>query len=410
MNQNSSHRLPAALLPSAIEEKLAQISRRQSAICILRSIAIGASVLIATMIVAMLLDWQLTLFDTGVRTMLTVTALLLAASALLVTAAPLLRSALTQVHAATDADAIVPQLEERWQTVVTMSARGHRSSSPAAMSMLRQVTSEAVAMGRIVQPGRVAHPKALLPSIKALASCSLVLAGFLALDWPSTSVLLRRFWSPMSDVSATRLQCTTGDIVVPRGESVDLVAELSGMPRPAATLQIIRPDAAREEMKREDMIISPQADRPTAFVRRLRVDESFQYRLRAGDGQTNWHSVTVVEFPTLAEVQFTVIPPTYLNRPNYEKNVIPGRVKVMQGSTLQLQVRPKSPLERLELTLAFDVEEKGKDAATRQVRSLTANEDGKYRFAMTVMESLSLSLQMWNSHGLTNEDRHECRI
>lgn len=409
MNQNSSHRVPAALLPSAIEEKLAQISRRQSAICIVRSIAIGTSVLIASMIMAMLLDWQLTLFDTGFRTTITVAALLLSASALLATAVPPLKSALMQVHAATDADAEIPQLEERWQTVVTMSAPGRQASSPKETAMLRQVVSEAVAMGRIVQPGRIAHPRALLPSIKSLAFCSLVLAGFLALDWQFTSVLLRRFWSPMSDISATRLHSATGDVVVPRGESVDLVAELSGRPRPVATLQILRPDGAQQEMKQEDMKIAPQADRPAAFVHSLRVEDSFQYRLRAGDGQTNWHTVTAVEFPTLAEVRFTVVPPAYLKRPIYEKNVIPGRVKVMQGSTLQLQMRPKSALERLELTLTFDGEAPGKDSAT-EVRSLTGADDGTYRFEMTVMESLGLSLQLWNSHGLTNEDRPECRI
>ena len=86
-----------------------------------------------------------------------------------------------------------------------------------------------------------------------------MLAGFLALDWRSTSVLLRRFWSPMSDISATRLHSATGDIVVPRGETVDLVAELSGRTRPLATLQILRPDGARADMK-----IAPPTDRPTA--------------------------------------------------------------------------------------------------------------------------------------------------
>ena len=159
MNQHMSHRgSSAALLPSAMEQKLAQISRRQATICVLRSIAIGASVLIAAMVVAMLIDWQWTLFDTGIRAALTITAVLLAAAALLATGVPPLRSVLKRLHAATDADAEIPQLEERWQTVVTMSASNRRQTSPMATAMLRQVTSEAVAIGRIVQPGQVAHP------------------------------------------------------------------------------------------------------------------------------------------------------------------------------------------------------------------------------------------------------------
>src|SRR5258708_3457802 len=177
------------------------------------------------MILAMTLDWQMPLFDAGMRTTLTIAALLLAAAAFLATGIPPLRSALTQARAATDADAVVPQLEERWQTVVTMSSAGHHSSSPTALSMLRQVVSAAV-----------------------------------------------------------------------------------------ATLQIIRPDAAQEELKQEDLKIPSQADRPAAFVQRLHAEESFQYRVRAGDGQTKWHSVTVVEFPALADVRFTIVPPAYLNR------------------------------------------------------------------------------------------------
>src|SRR6185436_20510233 len=97
-----------------------------------------------------------------------------------------------------------PQLEERWQTVVGATNSGRQTSS-TAKAMLQQVTSEAVAIGRIVQPRRVAGPGSLYTALKALAACTLMLLGFLAINWPQTSILLCRFFLPAADISATTL-------------------------------------------------------------------------------------------------------------------------------------------------------------------------------------------------------------
>ena len=219
-----SQTMPTGFLPSAMEEKLAQISRRQAVISVLRAIAIGAAVLFATMVVAMLIDWQLTLFNTGVRTALTITSLLLSIGAVLITAVPSLAASLKRIQAAMNADAEIPQLEERWQTVVTLANSGRQSASPTAKAMLQQVTSEAVAIGRIVQARQVADPASLMTALKVMAACALTLVGFLAIDWPQTSILLRRFCAPAANISATSLDCPSGDRSIARGEFVDLVA------------------------------------------------------------------------------------------------------------------------------------------------------------------------------------------
>lgn len=400
-----SQTMPTAFLPSSMEEKLTQISRRQAVISVLRAVAIGASVLFASMVVAMLIDWQLTLFSTGVRTALTITSLVLSVGAVMITGLPSLAAALKRVQAAMNADAEISQLEERWQTVVTVASSGRQPTSSTAKAMLQQVTSEAVAIGRVVQPSRVADPASLNTAVKGLAVCALSLAGFLAIDWRQTSILLRRFCAPTANISATSLDCPTGDISIARGEFVDLTAEMQGLHRKSAILTIGRPDS-----KPETVELAVDKMNPDRFVHRMQVDETFQYRVRAGDGQTAWYTVTVVDYPTLAEVRFTVIAPAYLNRPNVEKAIIPGRLKVMQGSLLQLQMRPKEPLQRLELTITPEVESQEKSPAKAQVFTLTADANGWYQFNTQLLENLSLTPQLWNSHGLTNEDRSVCRI
>lgn len=400
-----SQAMPTAFLPTTMEEKLAQISRRQAVIAVLRAVAIGISVLLASMVIAMLIDWQLTLFSTVVRTFLSVTSLALTVSAALLAGVPSLAAALKRVQAAISADAEIPQLEERWQTVVTVANSDHAPGTPTAKAMLQQVTSEAVAIGRNVQPQRVAHPASLKATAIGLVVCASAFFGFLAIDWPQTSVLLRRFVAPASNISATSLDCVSGDMTVPRGEYVDLVSEMSGLQRKTATLTVDRP-----EIKPEAVQLTADPKRATRFSHRIQVNESFRYRVRAGDAQTAWHVVTVVDYPALAEVRLAIIAPAYLKRPNVEKTVIPARLKVMQGSVLQLQMRPKQPLERLELTIASEVEPQKGASGSEQLYTLTADVDGWYRFNIQLNENLSISPRFWNSHGLANEDRTVCHI
>lgn len=400
-----SQSMPRGFLPSAMAEKLAEISRRQAVISVLRAIAIGASVLFAAMVVAMLIDWQLAVFSTGLRTTLTVTSLLLSVAAALIAGIPSLAASLKQSQAAINADAEIPQLEERWQTVVAVTHSERQPASSTAKAMLQQVTSEAVAIGRIVLPRHVVDLESLKTAVKLLAVCTVVLVGFLAINWPQSSILVRRFFAPTANISATSLSCPTGNVIVARGEYVELVTEMKGLRRNSAILTIAQSDSRPEFVE-----LAIDKKRVDNFVHRMQVERSFQYRVRAGDGQTGWHTVTVVDYPSLAEVRFTIIAPAYLNRPNVEKTIIPSRLKVMQGSLLQLQMRPKEPLQSLELTVAPDAIPDEHPTPKPQIYSLAAEKDGWYRFNTQLTESLSISPQLWDSHGFTNENRTVCRI
>ena len=119
----------SSALPSVIEEKLRSIRWRQSLLAGLRAIAIGASVLIAAMVVAMIADWTFTLFNTGVRTALTTISLILAVVALLATGLSPLIAAFRRTDAAMHADDEVPQLEERWTTVATFATSEHQPTT-----------------------------------------------------------------------------------------------------------------------------------------------------------------------------------------------------------------------------------------------------------------------------------------
>lgn len=399
----SSLNLPF-LLPSAMEQKLRQIRRRLTLLAALRAIAWGAAALIISMLMAMIADWWFTLFEPGLRTALTAGSLLAAAVVLIAAGVPSLITAWRWTQAAASADSEVPQLEERWTTVTLCAISGRQPTTPTAKAMLEQVTSEAVAIERLVQPGRVARPASSRPAALALTGSLVVMAGFLALDWPQTSVLLRRFWSPWAPITATQLRSLTGDQTIPRGQSLELVTQLAGVARHTATLEIA---TGKEIVDR--FLLRPDPHDPSTFVHRLNVQDSFRYRVHAGDDRTDWHTVTAIDFPSLAEVQWVVTPPDYVNRPPYEKTLIPSRVKVIEGSRLELRMKPSETLTRLELVLTMEPAG-SEQPPVPQVVALKPAADGWYQFHTQLLHDMTLAPTLLNRHGLASEEKHLCRI
>lgn len=396
----------SSALPSAMEQKLRQIRWRQSLLASVRAIAIAVSVLIVAMVVAMTLDWSFTLFSTGVRTGMTIGSVTLAIAALIAVGVPPLLAALRISHAASNADDEVPQLEERWTTVTSFANSEHQPTSKTGKAMLQQVTSEAVAMGRLVRPTQVARPTAIRPAVVMLGACGLVLAAFLAINWAQTSVLMQRFWSPATNITATQLTSLTGDVEIPRAESIDLVTELSGLPRETATLELATGDEFVDSFE-----LTPDETQANAFIHQLTADEPFRYRVVAGDGQTPWHTVGVIDHPSLGEVRLTVTAPKYVDRAKYEKSLIPSRVRVIQGSRLELLMKPVEALERLELALTMEgADDDSDDGPTKTVVILEPDAEGWYRFETQLIEDVAFQPTLFNSHGLTNEERHRCRI
>lgn len=393
-------------LPSAMEQKLRQIRWRQTLLALIRALAIAASVLLVAMMLAMIVDWSFTLFSTGIRTALTGTAVVLAGLSLAFSGSRPLRDALRITHAASSADGEIPQLEERWTTVTSFARSKYQPASTTGRAMLQQVTSEAVAMGRLVQPTQVARPTALRPAVLMLCSCGLVLAAFLAINWPQTSILLQRFWSPSASITATQLVSRTGNVEVPRGEPLDLVTELSGVPRSTAVLELTTGD---EFVDRFELV--PDEHQANLFTHQLTADEPFRYRVLSGDGQTPWHTVNVIDHPSLSEVQLTITAPEYVNRPVYEKSLIPTRIRVIQGSRLKLLMKPAGPLKRLDLALTLETDSNSpEDGFEATTLSLEPDAAGWYRFETQLVDNLSFQPMLLNAHGLTNDDALRCRI
>ena len=416
-----------SVFPSVMRAKLRSVRWRQAGLSAARAIAIGAAVLLTGMIVSMIIDWAITLFDTRVRILLTTSTLLLGMATLLVTGMQPIIAAFGWTRAAGCVDARIPVLQERWRTVASFAESRHQPTNPIARAMLQLVTSEAVAMNTLVKPGQVVQSVNLRrPTIGLVIAC-MALIGFMLINLPQTSVLLQRFWFPTLNISATQLESVTGDIVVPRGQSIEIVTRMSGLQRSSAIMAMTM---EKQITDADDIELKPVADQPGLLSAAVDVDESFKYRVQAGDGRTQWHSVTAIDYPTLSDIRLTVTPPEYVDEPATEKTLIPGRIRAVQGSQFDLAMKPAQKLRTLTLMLtlpapviegdaaiidaaATGTTETGITAEPKTVQRrmlLTCGDDGWYHFETQLTESFSLSPLLVSTHGLTNENPRVCRI
>ncbi len=385
------------VLPTPIETTLWQIRRRALGLAVCRGAAISIGTLLLAMTLAMIVDWSWGVHQISIRVGLTLTALVGTAWLSLWVASPAVRRAWQRQQAASGAEMVWPQLEERWTTIVCLAETSRRPIDPVTQAMQRQVASEALAIGRQVRPARVASPAALQPAGLFLLLSLGIFGGFLAIDSAQTSILLRRFWSPFSTITATRWHQVTGDLAVPRGEKVTLALNITGVLRSTAELQIDR--GAGIETRRLRTI----TDDPTAFQQRLPVDGTFRYRWLVGDTRTAWYEVRALEYPALAELEFVIIPPEYSQRPRVQRSTLPPRMSALQGSQLLVRMRPLSPLQRLDLIMTPTV--KTEPPAPSQSATLTPDRTGWYSTEMVLMQPLTLEFQLLSPDGLSYPER-----
>lgn len=387
-------------LPAVMQNKLQSVRWRQALFAFGRAAAIAATVLISGMVAAMAVDWWFTIFSTTVRTVLTSVTVVAGVVALLFSGMKPLIAAFRWNRAASNVDGKIPQLEERWTTVAHFANSKLPPESQTARAMLQQVTTEAVVMGALVKPATVVRPDFVKPAATALGVSVLVFALFMVANWGQTSVLLRRFWAPTADITATQLNSVSQDQTVPRGHALDLVTRMTGLLRNSATILVDIDEFGMEEIE-----LLAEENSPDTFICRLDVDESFRYRVLSGDGRTEWHTVTAIDFPELADINLTVTPPEYVDQPPFQKKLIPGRLKAIEGSYLKLEMRPDDVLTSFELLLNFGGEESEPEKLV-----LKPDLDGWYRYETQIVEDFTLSPLFENRHQLTNEDRRICKV
>ena len=175
---------------------------------------------------------------------------------------------------------------------------------------------------------------------------------------------------------------------------------------------------------RKRSVFVPIQEAPEQFRHSLRINESIHYRVRSGDGETGWHFLNVIDYPEIAEVNFAIDFPEYTKKARVEKDRMPRRVSVVQGSVLTLALKPQEPVEQLLLSVETKSETRSRTLRTEssleetasknptaaQTIDLTADKDGWFRFETQLLDDVLLRPKLISSHGLENQRRLFSRI
>jgi hypothetical protein len=387
-NQAQDYRVPLG-----VAEKLEQVRKRAWKVRLATALVGGLVVLLAAMGLSMAIDRWATLYSPMWRSMLTLSALVVTGLTLFVWIIAAWRYVNRTDKVAADVDRNVPELEERWSTLAQLNTPERtRDVHPA---MYRQVAAEANNYTAKVDPHAVVRLTGFTRAAWCLTAVGAVLLIAAVMDFHRTGVLFKRFWLPMANISATEINNVSNHTVVARGESLDIAAEIGGTPVTEATL-FLNPEGEDEQT----ITLVPRGDDQNRLAHRLRsVKQPLKYRLRAGDGQTEWQDVAVADRPELASATLKVTPPEYTQHEPQVFDKLPRRISALTGSMLQFAFKPKQAVTDMHL-----------DMGAGKKQPLMMDADGWYRWEIKLTENFSISPILSEEHGLTNRRPPQCTV
>ncbi|MBL9134640.1 MAG: hypothetical protein JNK85_02165 [Verrucomicrobiales bacterium] len=383
-------------VPSAVAAKLRAIRRRAVAVGLLRGLALTFAALIGSTLAALLVDWAVGWFSPIGRYGMTALVLIsTAATAYFGCLRPLFQRR-SIVATAREVDQLLPQLEERWSTVTELAQNQDSAEVRGSETLIRQVAREAESTQRAVLESAIAPMTPVWRAARWLGGAMAALAVLFAVNFSQAGLLFRRLLLPGQDISLTQVTAQPADGWVPKGEPLTLSAVLKGRIPSTAPILFLRP--AGESVRAVAM--HPRAQTAGAFDFAIEeVAGSFEYRVRAGDGQTRWHRITAAERPRITEVQLKVAPPAYCALPILQTNVLPPAIRVLQGSDVEIALRADQPVERMFL-----------DLGEGRILPLTRGSDDWYRIQAQPTNSFSFAAAVVNQFKIDNRNKPACAI
>ncbi len=380
------------MLDPVTREKIDRFGRRRKRFLMIRGLSDGLLALLLGMTAVALVDWQVMLPD-AVRLALSLTVYAAVLAVLLfVCVIPLLRLP-DRKQLARLFETLRPELREDLLSAVELGSDttdGHRDSE-----LFRKLLQASVA-DRI----RNEQINVLLPS--RLIRFPLVLAFlltvvFLTLCFVSSldfGMLAFRAFFPVANtarVSETKISIVKpepAEKMVPRGDPLEVLVELSGPQADEVLLELFRegkesttfPMKKRGEMRRYAVELSTASER-------------FRYRIRARDALTKKCLITTHLRPYVTMFDKTFMFPAYSELPAKKvRNERRGDLSALAGTTASLVMKTDQKIEHA----SFEIEQEGKiehlpvaiaDDGTTVRGEIPIRVDGEYKVHLKAAET-----------------------
>ncbi|MEO0417000.1 MAG: hypothetical protein AAF226_18835, partial [Verrucomicrobiota bacterium] len=340
-------------LPKPILDKLKAMISRVRRLLFVRGLFATLAVGLLCLLVIMAIDASVTIFSSAARWLLSLSALavtILAGWWYLVR--PLSRK-FTLTKIARILEVRHPELQERISTAVELKSSNDPDSIKGSEELIQAVVDDAVIDIESVNPKHEFKParanKFILASIIFAAVLGLLLAVFPTQGF----TLLTRALAPFLDVGnayANTMVINPGDIRLAKGEPLTIEMTIDHKRLSRAEIRIKQPNG-KESVERM-MLTGKTADGRQHFTSSFpQVDESFQYRIRAGSALSEYYDVEAIEPPQIEKLQIRYDFPDYTQRePLIEENST-GEIRAVTHTQVTVTATANKPVTKAKAKL-----------------------------------------------------------
>ncbi|MEM9016098.1 MAG: hypothetical protein AAGC68_03730 [Verrucomicrobiota bacterium] len=383
-------------LPTPILEKLDSMIARVRRIMLIRGLFATLAVGLACLLTIMVIDATFTLFTSSARW-----ALSLFGSAITIVAAwwylmrPLSRK-LTLTHMARILEVRHPELQERISTAVELLSSDDPESIKGSEELIAAVVDSAIDDVDTVDPKTEFQPA----RTKKFGLVALSLVGVIALAlliWPKQSwTLLTRAVAPFLDIGnayADSLVIDPGDTKVAKGSPVTI--EVSVQHKRLKRAEVRRVLADGSESVERMTLIGEEDDGTKRFSLTFpRVEDDFEYRVRAGAALSRFFQVDSVAPPVVESITIAYDYPEYTGLAPVTEASETGEIRAVAHTRVRVEATSNKALYSSRLFLNEDTD-MGAPSIEGQAQS--------WEFVLRPGMTGSWNLELSDENGFTND-------
>ncbi len=364
-------------------KKIRAFGRRRRLLILIRGLCSLLTLGICSLVLVAVLDYLFFMED-WMRYVLTAIAYVASAVILYITSLRYLSHKSNMRELARLFEAASPELREDLLSAVELGeSDGNGLDSDEFRRLLQDDVAERIDKLKVES---ILPSKLILRWLQAAVVVAVVFGALLAIPQLRFGKLMLRAAAPManvervSDVSIKILEPASPNTVVPIGDSIPLVVEVSDPDVERAWLELIP-----EGGKRIKMPLDPLAKK--RFSGSISIGrQNLEYRVRADTGLTRFYMLTVQSRPRVVQFRKTVTYPEYTRSAPKTVTEENGSIKVIEGSTVDLAIKPDQKLKAAELRIDMP--------DGKKTIPLEAQSDGWLQAAIPVQQSGSFRVHL----------------
>ncbi len=333
-------------LPQAILDKLQSMIRRVRRLLFIRGFFATLAVALCCVLAIMAIDATITIFSGIVRWILSLTGLaitLVAGWWFLVR--PLSRK-ITLTHIARILEIRHPELQERISTAVELMSSDDPNSIKGSEELIEAVVDSAVVDVESVDPKTEFKPARANRFITATGICVALIAILLAI-WPNQAwTLLTRAVAPFLDIGNAYAETMTiepGDIRIAKGDPVTISMTIEAKRLNRAEVRRRMPDGT-ESVERMTLMGEDEDGKKRFSLTFPSVEESFEYRVRAGSAVSEFYEVEAVPPPSVDQLTIRYDYPEYTGLDSTEAITETGEIRALANTSVTVTALLNKPI------------------------------------------------------------------